>query len=985
MTENDNTIERKAVNTSGRLGSLYDGARDQILNYCDVKTDDTQKQSVHSEYKVWSGEETTNVIDILKFMKFNDELIQSILLGLVQSSGISAIIDYKQPINENTQFFYYSYMDRIEELNVTDDISLPTDVNNATHMITKINWGFEIICIIQNPDKDTSNQTKSLLNTIFDRQQLQLSADEELQLKNLSNISIYGAEKFANNDSIMTLHILLDNLLKWRCCTDLHYPILYAAQPLRKLYPDQNFTKLNRLKSKGNQNIKKMEQTIVHLHTRLEHLQYMFQNRPKDLIDKTFELPQTDFSKQFATILSLYDELRRELASVLVEVRCGTRKTKEIIDIISKTEYESLKPLLIDSFHENVESWLNKVRFVAKLKEQNINYVDIVNVLHSQTTHSTFEEIDELLKSQYSRRNHDSILWYASDRLKREKPTEWESMWLELTSQLNRRENETVSFNYIDFSRCNFKLEDFIKREVLASSNCNPSQEHTTKEINVLILGETGVGKSTFINAFVNYLVFDSLQQAEQSQPVVLIPVSFIMTQGDHFQEVNVKFGNLDKNENFEHEGQSVTQQCKSYIFKLNDQTNLRLIDTPGINDTRGVDQDNKNMEHIFTYINNLSHLNAICLLLKPNNSKLTTFFRSCISQLFNYLTPISYGNVIFCFTNARSTFFTPGDSGPLIREMLKKEYHDAIPFTKENTFCFDSESFRYLAAKKYGVEFEEFYQKECIKSWKQSVMQSTRLIQYIKNLTLYNLHESNSVRKALLDIHMLARPLMETIRIRLYSMELRKAKLNDKRITLRSKPVTLLICTKCSHNMMNQSEIGSFYTTKYEDNKDSTIKQCVCSSSNDDDHFLLEYLVRYDFTSNSTNFCNEQIKYELDQLLDYYEKLVVFLQYNDLFKPILERFLKEEDEIIKKHKPNLNKAIKRELRRIQKRCQSKATIPVEDVYKIINELKTIQEINKQVEDIKICRQSKMKVTEQRIELPENISKSFDILKENWF
>ena len=39
--------------------------------------------------------------------------------------------------------------------------------------------------------------------------------------------------------------------------------------------------------------------------------------------------------------------------------------------------------------------------------------------------------------------------------------------------------------------------------------NLEPNEEY-----NILLLGGTGVGKSTFLNAFVNYLAFDSLDDA---------------------------------------------------------------------------------------------------------------------------------------------------------------------------------------------------------------------------------------------------------------------------------------------------------------------------------------------------------------------------------------------------------------------------------------------------------------------------------------
>ena len=46
--------------------------------------------------------------------------------------------------------------------------------------------------------------------------------------------------------------------------------------------------------------------------------------------------------------------------------------------------------------------------------------------------------------------------------------------------------------------------------------------------LNILILGEKGVEKSTFINAFVNYLIYDTLDDAMKAKSLdCIIPFSF--------------------------------------------------------------------------------------------------------------------------------------------------------------------------------------------------------------------------------------------------------------------------------------------------------------------------------------------------------------------------------------------------------------------------------------------------------------------------
>ncbi|CAF2147784.1 unnamed protein product [Rotaria magnacalcarata] len=126
-----------------------------------------------------------------------------------------------------------------------------------------------------------------------------------------------------------------------------------------------------------------------------------------------------------------------------------------------------------------------------------------------------------------------------------------------------------------------------------------PQSSIDYKYISILLVGESGVGKSTFINAFANYLTFSTLNQAQFNQPIVVIQVSFLMTVNDNFDEQLVKFGDTDSNEDHSNSGQSVTQQCKSYVFNFSRGKLLRIIDTPGFGDTRGDTQDEHNMEAI--------------------------------------------------------------------------------------------------------------------------------------------------------------------------------------------------------------------------------------------------------------------------------------------------------------------------------------------------------------------------------------------------
>ncbi|CAF4221645.1 unnamed protein product [Rotaria sp. Silwood2] len=304
-----------------------------------------------------------------------------------------------------------------------------------------------------------------------------------------------------------------------------------------------------------------------------------------------------------------------------------------------------------------------------------------------------------------------------------------------------------------------------LKDTYAMKQDCSDSAYSMTNNYtNVLLLGESGVGKSTFINALVNYIKFETFEKARSSEPVMAMPVSFMMTVGHHFQETIVRFGDEDSNEDHYHPGQSVTQHCRSYVFPIDTRTKIRFIDTPGMGDTRGLHQDDLNIQHILSFINNLSHLNAICILLKPNESRLNIVLRSYFHRLLNFLGEKARHNIIFCFTNTRATFFAPGNTGPLLKNMISSSAIKGIPFEKSNTFCFDSESFRYLIALRNGIEFDKYQENEYQRSWTSSVTESNRLLQYFYGAILkpFPQNEWRSVEHAQFRISHMIRPMQK-------------------------------------------------------------------------------------------------------------------------------------------------------------------------------------------------------------------------------
>ncbi|KAH9389540.1 hypothetical protein TYRP_023190, partial [Tyrophagus putrescentiae] len=233
---------------------------------------------------------------------------------------------------------------------------------------------------------------------------------------------------------------------------------------------------------------------------------------------------------------------------------------------------------------------------------------------------------------------------------------------------------------------------------------------------------------------------YPSFEDASHQNFIDLIPSIFIL--GDEEGNmVPIHSNGLDansvKNERME-SGKSSTKEPLAYLFKSGN-TTIRLIDTPGIGDTDGVDQDKENFDKILNYLHMIKQLHGIVILLKTTETRLTEFFN-------------------------RNSHYRPGDAFFMLKNFIKKELENVNLTLKSKSNCFflDNEAYRFLLAKKCNYNFPQNQIDDYKNSWKNSVTQTNLMLNYIAGLPTHDLEDTISLNNSRKFIHQMAEPIVD-------------------------------------------------------------------------------------------------------------------------------------------------------------------------------------------------------------------------------
>ncbi|XP_037388786.1 uncharacterized protein LOC108410913 [Pygocentrus nattereri] len=244
----------------------------------------------------------------------------------------------------------------------------------------------------------------------------------------------------------------------------------------------------------------------------------------------------------------------------------------------------------------------------------------------------------------------------------------------------------------------------------------------------VLMVGETGTGKTTLINTMVNYFL------------------------GVKFED-KVWFEITDE----EKRAQTESQTSEITVYEINSDekhSSLTIVDTPGYGDTRGRDKDTeiaRNLHQLLIHGTGVKELDAVCLVLKASQNRISDRLRYIFEGVLSL-----FGKDI---EDIIVLFITHSDGGPPtnVLQAIEKE---KIPCCHDD----ENEPVHFLFNNRQSEKRTKRYEYVYKSSWEMGESSLKEFFEFLKSRQAKSLTMTVSVLRERLQLEACVESLKERI-----------------------------------------------------------------------------------------------------------------------------------------------------------------------------------------------------------------------------
>ena len=197
----------------------------------------------------------------------------------------------------------------------------------------------------------------------------------------------------------------------------------------------------------------------------------------------------------------------------------------------------------------------------------------------------------------------------------------------------------------------------------------------------VLFIGETGSGKTSFLNFICNAEMIQAIGNVTKESKNFK-PFHDIMLENAAAKQMESK-----------------TSGAKLYETKICG-LDVGVIDSPGFGDSRGLEQDKKHTKAIVSALRAEDYVNCICLIINGRTSRISATLKYVMSKITAILPRAVLNNIVVVFTNSAEYVDVNFDMR-VLEEFFGQPVQTEHIFCLENPYChFEKAKEKHLPSK---------------------------------------------------------------------------------------------------------------------------------------------------------------------------------------------------------------------------------------------------------------------------------------------